>query len=286
MKDFWEPTVTSWGSPQISRARSRRLYLSLVLSLSLSHTHTNTHTHTHTRSLSLTLSLTHTHTVVLHHHPTHTKLLPKTRSVPFQSDGAIAALSHSIRARSHPPRWPGAAGGDRTSPRTHGVVLPPTPVVVLPPVPRPYTYIYIYICIYIYVYIYIYFLYIYTFIFYIYIYTYIWYYLLLLAAGAGASHTLPPGHFLLLCTGGPDVMRKEAWPFYRTSSGVRLCWELEEPKRPKDPSWPSPPASSQRNDSRTCADVPGTNSWTVRKWQGTSPPNPLAWRVSALPLVG
>jgi len=26
---------------------------------------------------------------------------------------------------------------------------------------------------------------------------------------------------------------KEAWPFYRTSSGVRLCWELEEPKGPK-----------------------------------------------------
>ena len=28
-------------------------------------------------------------------------------------------------------------------------------------------------------------------------------------------------------------MRKEAWPFYRTSSGVRLCWELEEPKGPE-----------------------------------------------------
>ena len=28
--------------------------------------------------------------------------------------------------------------------------------------------------------------------------------------------------------------RKEAWPFYRTSSGVRLCWELEEPKGPKE----------------------------------------------------
>ena len=27
-----------------------------------------------------------------------------------------------------------------------------------------------------------------------------------------------------------QVIRKEAWPFYRTSSGVRLCWELEEPK--------------------------------------------------------
>jgi len=25
----------------------------------------------------------------------------------------------------------------------------------------------------------------------------------------------------------------EAWPFYRTIPGVRLCWELEEPKGPK-----------------------------------------------------
>jgi hypothetical protein len=30
-------------------------------------------------------------------------------------------------------------------------------------------------------------------------------------------------------TGGPDVIQKAAWPFYRTISGVRLCWELEEP---------------------------------------------------------
>jgi len=31
---------------------------------------------------------------------------------------------------------------------------------------------------------------------------------------------------------GRRVPKKEAWPFYRTSSGVRLCWELEEPKGP------------------------------------------------------
>ena len=37
-----------------------------------------------------------------------------------------------------------------------------------------------------------------------------------------------------LCIRGPDVIRKEAWPFYRTISGVRLCWELEEPKGPKN----------------------------------------------------
>ena len=34
--------------------------------------------------------------------------------------------------------------------------------------------------------------------------------------------------------GGLDAIRKEAWPFYRTISGVRLCWELEEPQGPKD----------------------------------------------------
>ena len=36
----------------------------------------------------------------------------------------------------------------------------------------------------------------------------------------------------ILCTGGPDVIRAEAWSLYRTISGVRLCWELEEPKGP------------------------------------------------------
>ena len=39
------------------------------------------------------------------------------------------------------------------------------------------------------------------------------------------EETLPSGEL--------DVVRKEAWPFYGTSSGVRLCWELEEPKGPK-----------------------------------------------------
>jgi len=36
-----------------------------------------------------------------------------------------------------------------------------------------------------------------------------------------------------LYRGGLDVIRKEAWPFYRTISGVRLYWVLEEPKGPK-----------------------------------------------------
>ena len=33
--------------------------------------------------------------------------------------------------------------------------------------------------------------------------------------------------------GGLNVIRKEAWLSCRTSSGVRLCWELEQPKEPK-----------------------------------------------------
>jgi len=37
----------------------------------------------------------------------------------------------------------------------------------------------------------------------------------------------------ILCTGGADVIRREAWPFYRTISGVRLCWELKEPQGTK-----------------------------------------------------
>ena len=40
---------------------------------------------------------------------------------------------------------------------------------------------------------------------------------------------------LIQSTKAPPKHRKEAGPFYRTSSGVRLCWELEEPKGPKGP---------------------------------------------------
>ena len=40
-------------------------------------------------------------------------------------------------------------------------------------------------------------------------------------------------------TRGPDVIRKEAWPFCRKKSGVRLCWELEEPEGPlEEPEGP------------------------------------------------
>ena len=48
------------------------------------------------------------------------------------------------------------------------------------------------------------------------------------------ENTLLAGSAAILCTGGLDVIRKEAWFFYRTIFGVRLCWELEEPKRPKE----------------------------------------------------
>jgi len=41
------------------------------------------------------------------------------------------------------------------------------------------------------------------------------------------------GSAAILYTGGLDVIRKDAWPFYRTISGVRLCWELEEPEGPE-----------------------------------------------------
>jgi len=37
----------------------------------------------------------------------------------------------------------------------------------------------------------------------------------------------------VLCTGGLDLIRKEALSFYRTSSGVCLSWVLEESKGPE-----------------------------------------------------
>jgi len=41
------------------------------------------------------------------------------------------------------------------------------------------------------------------------------------------------GSAAMLCKGGLDVIRKEAWSFYRIIFGVRLYGELEEPKGPK-----------------------------------------------------
>ena len=46
----------------------------------------------------------------------------------------------------------------------------------------------------------------------------------------------------------PKKARKEAWSFYRTISGVRLCWELEEPKGPKGPNPPQPGITLVRSE--------------------------------------
>ena len=47
-------------------------------------------------------------------------------------------------------------------------------------------------------------------------------------SGGDSARMDPVGH--ATCTGVFDVIRKEACSFYVTSFGVRLCWELEEPK--------------------------------------------------------
>jgi len=52
------------------------------------------------------------------------------------------------------------------------------------------------------------------------------------------------------------VIRKEAWSFYRTISGVRLCWELEEPKGPKGTDRP---ASGLKDPPRDGQARPGTD---------------------------
>ena len=54
-----------------------------------------------------------------------------------------------------------------------------------------------------------------------------------MSAYVGSSKNLKDLKDAILCTGGPDVIRKEAWPLVRTISGVRPCWGLEEPKGPK-----------------------------------------------------
>jgi len=51
---------------------------------------------------------------------------------------------------------------------------------------------------------------------------------------SGAGYHGDSSFVFPLCFGwGLDVIRKEAWPFYITISGVRLYWVLEEPKGPK-----------------------------------------------------
>ena len=48
--------------------------------------------------------------------------------------------------------------------------------------------------------------------------------------------TLLAGSTAILSTGGLDVIRNEAWPFYRTISGVCLYWELDEAEGPEGQS--------------------------------------------------
>jgi hypothetical protein len=70
----------------------------------------------------------------------------------------------------------------------------------------------------------------------------------------GCGFTCEQGHksvsAAILCTGGLDVIRKEAWPFYKTSTGVRLCWELEEAKEP-----PRTPPQRRRTQGRPCLNL-------------------------------
>ena len=66
---------------------------------------------------------------------------------------------------------------------------------------------------------------------------------------------LPLSRFLprSFAPGGLNVIRKEAWLFYRTSFGVRLCWELEEPKGPTGSHCEATPACC---DPASCAGSP------------------------------
>jgi len=61
--------------------------------------------------------------------------------------------------------------------------------------------------------------------------------------------------------GGPDVIRKEVWPFYRIISGVRLCWELAEPNGPKGeargPAADAEPRLPPKLSSDGSNDIPG-----------------------------
>jgi len=52
--------------------------------------------------------------------------------------------------------------------------------------------------------------------------------------------------------GGLDVIRKEAWRFCRTSSSIRLCWELEEPKGPQGPHGAVQPVNQHAERVRYC----------------------------------
>ena len=73
------------------------------------------------------------------------------------------------------------------------------------------------------------------------------------------------------------MIRKEAWSFYRTGSGVRLCWELENlkdlavPRRP-----PRPPLEHDWLQATLCR---AFRSFSFLEWRGAAQATPevLLW---------
>ena len=80
--------------------------------------------------------------------------------------------------------------------------------------------------------------------------------------------TLSAGSAAILCTGGLDVIQQEAWSLYRTISGVRLCWELEEPKGRKE-TWPFYRTSS---GVRLCKDLKDLKGFSADPFYGSPVP--------------
>ena len=67
------------------------------------------------------------------------------------------------------------------------------------------------------------------------------------------------------------MIRTEAWPFYRTSFGVRLWWELEELKGPKGPvSLNSRLGGSSNFESRFKSNDKEEDSF-LGQWRGSGP---------------
>ena len=95
------------------------------------------------------------------------------------------------------------------------------------------------------------------------------------------------------------LIRKEAWPFYRTILGVRLRWELEEPKGPKGLSGDTTPCrmagvtlQGRTGVRSTCgATSPGSGCDCIKSLRSsytglclqTLPPPPLI--IAMLPLL-
>ena len=78
-----------------------------------------------------------------------------------------------------------------------------------------------------------------------------------------------PGQRQLSQSAHPDEQdadnQKVAWLFYRNSSSVRLCWELEEPKGPKGPS-----QSAHPEQGRICGQPRYVRGRRHLRYRGTS----------------